>query len=579
MQLVVVCREATMKRCTYLLFALMLAACGGELDVVEPELEEAILTLPGDTPQDPPSASAPILVQSIDGHAVVEGDIVVPWEWLSADEDGTRRQALADLNNPSMTWPNGIVPYVFDRNLPKQTRDHIKAAIAHYHKHTNLRLVPRTTQVGYLKFTPSDGCRSWIGRLGRAQEVWLAPNCGTAAAIHEIGHAIGLWHEHTRQDRDNHVTIKWKNIAAGHEGNFQKYSSGRDLGRYDYKSIMHYYSGAFAKSDGLRTIIRKDGKSIGYNTVLSTRDIAGLARIYPPTPTNLAPQGRLCLDFADGSGSRVAEMGRVRLQQPDASTTHVVPFKAAFPETPIVFAETLSRRGGDPSIVQIVAVTPEHVELRVAEWEYLDGGHTAEDVTYYAVLPGSHPMHLPDGRRVFIANAETADLGSSFATIAEPAGSKRVVFAQPQTLADGIRKVARIHNVTNDGFDLRLQAQEKFKARALAPEPVGWLSITSPAAPLGHNRTKRSVGTGWFVVDFEPAGWDRTEDAVALLQLQSQYGSDPAHLRYRRLDGPRIDVFVEEEGSFDAETAHTTEKVGAVALPASLFEGSCPAVQ
>lgn len=60
---------------------------------------------------------------------------------------------------------------------------------------------------------------------------------------HELGHTIGFWHEHSRPDRDDYISIDWENIIPGATRNFMKYSHGviDSMGvEYDYGSIMHY---------------------------------------------------------------------------------------------------------------------------------------------------------------------------------------------------------------------------------------------------------------------------------------------------------------------------------------------------
>lgn len=64
---------------------------------------------------------------------------------------------------------------------------------------------------------------------------------GTPA--HELGHAIGLIHEQSREDRDNYLTINWENIMTGLESQFDMNFAPFhvDMGvRYDYGSIMQY---------------------------------------------------------------------------------------------------------------------------------------------------------------------------------------------------------------------------------------------------------------------------------------------------------------------------------------------------
>ena len=64
-----------------------------------------------------------------------------------------------------------------------------------------------------------------------------------ATAAHEIGHALGMHHEHARPDRDDHVTVDFNNIEPDKEGNFVQTSiSAVTCARtpYDLGSIMHY---------------------------------------------------------------------------------------------------------------------------------------------------------------------------------------------------------------------------------------------------------------------------------------------------------------------------------------------------
>ena len=80
--------------------------------------------------------------------------------------------------------------------------------------------------------------------------------------------------------------------------NFHKYDSSRIDSRgvsYDYDSVMHYSSTAFAKRQGLRTIVGKNGRvNLGQRYGLSKKDIQQANLLYcgaqppvtnrPPTP-------------------------------------------------------------------------------------------------------------------------------------------------------------------------------------------------------------------------------------------------------------------------------------------------------
>lgn len=71
----------------------------------------------------------------------------------------------------------------------------------------------------------------------------VGPKCTTYKIVHELGHTLGLYHEHSRPDRDNFVTINWYNVGTSEKDKTQM-DAVVELNTmnlpYDYGSIMHY---------------------------------------------------------------------------------------------------------------------------------------------------------------------------------------------------------------------------------------------------------------------------------------------------------------------------------------------------
>lgn len=66
---------------------------------------------------------------------------------------------------------------------------------------------------------------SGVGRAGGKQDVTLKRDVYLGIVAHELMHAVGFWHEHTRYDRDDFITINWGNILPGMEFNFMKHET------------------------------------------------------------------------------------------------------------------------------------------------------------------------------------------------------------------------------------------------------------------------------------------------------------------------------------------------------------------
>ncbi|XP_011706990.1 PREDICTED: zinc metalloproteinase nas-4-like [Wasmannia auropunctata] len=181
-----------------------------------------------------------------------EGDIMIS---NSTTRNGDRR---------AQRWINGVIPYKMTGSFTQDQINNIYRAMNDFHSKAGIRFVQRTNQYDHIDIrNDNSGCWSYVGRQGGRQQVNLqTPGCTyyVGVPVHELNHAVGFWHEQSRDDRDWYVDIVWNNIPKDKQHNFNKYTSDQINSFnvvYDYASVMHYSANAFAINPNQKTIITK----------------------------------------------------------------------------------------------------------------------------------------------------------------------------------------------------------------------------------------------------------------------------------------------------------------------------------
>lgn len=172
------------------------------------------------------------------------------------------------LQSPLQRWPSRTLYYRIAGDYSEEEADNVRLALKTFNEQTCLQFEEGSAPAGrryiYYKKSPNM-CGTRVGynplpMLGAgAHDVLLSENCLRKQGIiqHETLHVLGLYHEQSRPDRDEHVVIDYDNIPRKYWSQFMAMSDSSTTTYnvpYDFESVMHYPKNAFAKDPSKPTI-------------------------------------------------------------------------------------------------------------------------------------------------------------------------------------------------------------------------------------------------------------------------------------------------------------------------------------
>lgn len=215
-----------------------------------------------------------------DGVAVVQGDIVIG---EVVTEEGAETPESGYVAIPSVKlWHSNVIPYYIQPGLRDPER--VIHALEMF-SNTVIQFVPFNGQEDVMVFEEANGeCKSYVGRIGGKQPLWISPGCQPDDIAHEILHALGFVHEQNRTDRDQYLTMIPANIDERYQDNFyrlpQELMKVSGLAPFDFESLMIYPPDMFSKNGQATMQSKVKEKEIRPSRRLSPGDIERVNKAY-----------------------------------------------------------------------------------------------------------------------------------------------------------------------------------------------------------------------------------------------------------------------------------------------------------
>ncbi|MEM6823346.1 MAG: H-type lectin domain-containing protein, partial [Verrucomicrobiota bacterium] len=269
-----------------------------------------------------------------------------------------------------------------------------------------------------------------------------------------------------------------------------------------------------------------------------------------------------------GPGVGNLQMGKATFSQPgrgQANYWRTVTFPQAYSVAPVVVASPVGWNDGAGCAVRIRAVNKTSFQWQIDEWDYLNGAHPSETISWAAIEGGDYTL---SGRKLTARkygninqNWQTKNFTTSFS-------SAPVVVASVTTDNNTAMVVPRMRNISGSSFQVRIQEQQSgsdFDGDTSGSgnhpnETISYLAIEPGAA---NDSSFKSGLLGGVDEVWEPLVFGGSYPGRFLFgSIQTFAGGDPVVPRHQLLNNTSVYFRVQEEASQDAETGHVDETIG-----------------
>ncbi len=161
--------------------------------------------------------------------------------------------ACSDDKPARTKWKYGIIPYCFAGDFSADEKSLIRDAMNEWETNTGIHFVQDILYLENSYFiykVDSPDLNVTVSTVGYSEgnNYLITGDISYSHILHELGHCMGLQHEHQRLDRDLFIFIYWNNLDKVYISQFTHTSSEiypMEKYPYDHHSIMHYdeYSG------------------------------------------------------------------------------------------------------------------------------------------------------------------------------------------------------------------------------------------------------------------------------------------------------------------------------------------------